>query len=107
MRLPPQPDPLPFFRICPSTAPARKSSALSEKIGGGFFSLFQRLLLQLLIDTPVVTEWIEKLSITRPPEHVLDRHDDFRAPREGALENSIGVNLASRNWPGFRFQRED
>ena len=38
-----------------------------------------------------MTERIEKLSIARSPEHVLDRHDDCRSTRERALENCVRI----------------
>src|SRR5215831_2022293 len=58
----------------------------SGRVGLGF-----ALLLQLLIDAPMMSKGIDKLSIARPPEHVLQGHQNLSATRHRALKDGIGV----------------
>ena len=57
-----------------------------EELFGFSFRFFGTLFFQLLVDAPIVAEWIENLPITRAPEHVLHRHDYFCAAG-GAFES--------------------
>src|SRR5947207_7402702 len=65
--------------------------SLREKLCRGFIGFFFGLFLQLLIDAPVVTKRIQNLSVARAPEHVLHRHQNFGAPRNRALDDSVRV----------------
>src|SRR5438874_3939118 len=59
-----------------------RSLLLCEELFRCGIRLFVRLLLQLLIDSPVMAEWVENLSVARAPEHVLHGHNYFRATRD-------------------------
>src|SRR5947208_15842637 len=61
------------------------------------FRFFGALFFQLLIDAPIVAEWIEELAITRAPEHVLHGHDHFCAPRHCAFEDAVRIVGHERN----------
>jgi hypothetical protein len=62
-----------------------------KKFFRGCVRLSLSLFLQLLIDAPHVSEWIDDLTVTRSPEHVSDRHNDLCAARYGTFDYAIGI----------------
>src|SRR5437870_7105114 len=62
-----------------------------EELFGFGFRFFGALFFQLLIDAPIVAEWIEDLAITRAPEHVLHRHDYFCATCHCAFDDAVRI----------------
>ena len=53
--------------------------------------LLVRLLLQLLVDAPLVAEGVNELSVTRAPEHILHRHEQARSSGDSPFHNRVRV----------------
>jgi hypothetical protein len=67
------------------------SLLLSEEFTGPRLSLGFTLLLQLLVDAPLVTEGIDKLAVARSPKHVSYRHVHCRPRRDGTRDEQIRI----------------
>jgi hypothetical protein len=67
------------------------SFSFREEFVGRDLSLFVTLLFDLLVDSPLVAERIDKLSVTASPEHVLHRHAHAGPSSECRLHDPVRV----------------
>src|ERR1035441_2356061 len=64
---------------------------LPKKFVGCLLSLFVTQLFHLLVDSPLVAERIDDLSVTSSPEHILHGHAHPSAGSDRALDNPVRI----------------
>src|SRR5437870_4117305 len=80
-----------------TASPAFRLFALREEFLGRLLGFLGTQLSILLVDPPFMAEWIDDLSVTCAPEHVLHRHQHARAARDSALDNRVRIVSLQRD----------